>query len=123
MKQLLGVLGLLAAACCSAWATSVQVQVVAAHSVTRNEEDNRAVLSKGILGSHAVTSQSESFDLQTIINAEHVLLVCDDPKGCESLAAGNYEGDTRRSKWIKLNFALPLSGKRVSRWYKIAGTW
>jgi hypothetical protein len=102
---------------------TMQVQVVAAHSVTHEDRGARATLDKGILGSHVPTKEMESFNLDTIINGEHVLLACDDPKGCESPGTGNYEGELKRSKWIKLRFALPLSHKEVSRWYKISGSW
>jgi hypothetical protein len=56
------------------------------------------------------------------LNGEHVLLVCDDPKGCEAPALGTYEAERKRGKWLHMAFPLPLS-KPVTRWYKIAGSW
>jgi hypothetical protein len=107
-----------------AWSKdTVDVTVAATHAVTREDQSNRAVLDKGVMGAHAPTRQSESFNLDTVINGEHVLLACDDPKGCESPALGTYKGEMKRSKWIKLTFNLPLNHKEVSRWYKIAGSW
>lgn len=107
-----------------AWSKdTVDVEVKATLAVTHEDQGNRAVLDKGILGAHAPTRQVESFNLDTVINNEHVLLACDDPKGCESPALGTYKGELKRSKWIKLTFSLPLTHKEVSRWYKIAGSW
>lgn len=107
-----------------AWSKdTVDVEVKATHAVTHEDQGNRAVLDKGIMGAHSTTKQQESFNLNTVINGEHVLLACDDPKGCESPALGTYKGEMKRSKWIKLTFGLPLSHKEVSRWYKIAGSW
>jgi len=106
------------------WANNVtQVQVTAVHSVTHDDQSTRTILDKGVLGAHITTKQVESFNLDTVINGEHVLLACDDPKGCEAPALGNYEGERKRDKWIRLSFPLPLSHKRVTRWYKIAGSW
>lgn len=107
-----------------AWSKDVvQVQVVATHAVTHDDRGSRAVLDKGIMGAHSTTKQQESFNLDSVINGEHVVLACDDPKGCEAPALGTYEGERKRSKWLKVTFALPLSGKSVSRWYRIAGSW
>lgn len=76
-----------------------------------------------MLGAHAPTGQSESFNLDAIINGKHVFPACDDPKGCESLAIGAYDGELKKNKWVKMTFTLPLSQKPVARWYKIAGSW
>jgi hypothetical protein len=108
-----------------AWSKDAQidVEVKATHSVTHEDQSSRAMVDKGVLGAHAPTRQIESFNLDTVINGDHVLLVCDDPKGCESPALGTYKGEMKRNKWIKLTFSLSLSHKEVSRWYKIAGSW
>jgi hypothetical protein len=100
-----------------------QVQVVAVHQVTHDDQSARAMVDKGILGAHSTTRQLESFNLDSVINGEHVLLACDDPKGCEAPALGNYEGELKRSKWLRMSFEIPVSHKQVSRWYKIAGSW
>jgi hypothetical protein len=121
MKLLIGVLVVTASV---AWAKdTVDVEVKAIHSVTHEDQGRRSVLDKGIMGTHAPTRQVESFNLDTVIKGERVLLACDDPKGCEAPALGAYKGELRRSKWIKLTFGLPLAHKEVSRWYKIAGSW
>jgi len=107
-----------------AWSKdTVQVQVVATHAVTHEDRGARATVDKGILGANVPTKSVESFNLDAIVNGEHVLLACDDPKGCESPAVGTYEGELKRSKWIKLKFPVPISHKEVSRWYKISGSW
>ena len=121
MKLLIPALVMLSAL---AWPKdSVQVQVVAMHSVTHDDQGARSTIDKGILGGHSTTKQIESFNLDAVINGEHVVLACDDPKGCESPGMGTYGGELKRSKWIKLTFALPVSHKEVTRWYKISGTW
>jgi hypothetical protein len=101
----------------------LRIQVAAVHSVTHEDHSSRAVIDKAILGAHAPTGQSESFNLEAIINGQHVFLACDDPKGCESPAIGAYDGELKRNKWVKMTFTLPLSQKQVARWYKIAGSW
>lgn len=102
---------------------ALSVQVAAVHSVTHDDQGSRATLDKGILGAHSTTRQLESFNLDTIIDGEHVILACDDPKGCEAPALSTYQGERKRDKWIRLTFSVPLSHKEVSRWYRIAGSW
>lgn len=101
----------------------LKVDVIAVHSVTHNDQDVRAMLTKGILGAHAPSSQSESFNLDAVINGEHVILVCEDPKGCEAPALSTYDAEIKRQKFVKMSFPIPPSQKQVSRWYKIAGSW
>lgn len=121
MKLLIAVMLLLTA---TGWSKDVMnVQVVAVHAVTHDDQGARATLDKGILGAHSTTKQVESFNLDTIVGGEHVRLACDDPKGCEAPAVGTYEGERKRDKWIRVTFPLPLSHKEVTRWYKIAGSW
>ena len=108
----------------TAWPKDVaQVQVMAVHAVTHEDRGSRAVLDKGIMGANTPNKQQESFNLDTIINGEHVLLACDDSKGCEAPALGTYDGEFKREKWLHLSFPMPLSHRRVTRWYKIAGSW
>ena len=108
----------------SLWAKDIiPVRVVATHVVTHEDQSARAIVDKGILGPHVPTRQVESFNLDAIIKDEHVLLACDDPKGCESPALATYDGEMKRGKWIRLTFPMPLSGKSVRRWYRIAGSW
>jgi len=116
---------LLCATSILAWAkdTPVDVEVKATHAVTHEDQSSGAIVRKGLMGDNAPTRQVESFNLDTVINGEHVLLVCDDPKACESPALGTYKGEMKHDKWIKLTFRLPLSKKEVSRQYKIAGSW
>ena len=102
---------------------TLDVEVKATHPVTHDDQSSDARVHKALEGAHSVTRQLESFNLDTVINGEHVLLVCDDPKGCESPALGTYIGEMKRSKWIKLTFGLPVTHKEVTRWYKIAGSW
>ena len=106
------------------WAKdTLQVQVVASHAVTHDDQSARATLDKGILGAHSTTRQVESFNLDAVINGDHVVLACDDSKGCESVANGTYTGELKRNKWVKLSFTLPVSHKEVTRWYRISGSW
>ena len=102
---------------------SVRVQVAAVHTVTHDDQGTRAVIDKGLMGARSTTRQIESFNLDTIINGEHVRLACDDPKGCESPALATYDAERKRDKWLRITFPLPLSNKSVTRWYKIAGSW
>jgi hypothetical protein len=106
------------------WSKDVlQVQVMAVHSFTHDDQSTRAIVDKGIPGAHSTTKQTESFNLDAVINGEHVILACDDPKGCEAPALGTYDGERKRDKWVRVSFPLPLSHKQVTRWYKIAGSW
>lgn len=102
---------------------SIEVEVKAVHAVTHDDRGRGAIVEKGMMGSTAPTKQVESFNLDTIVNGEHVVLACDDPKGCESLAPGTYNGEVKRGKWIRLTFPLPVTHKEVTRWYKMAGAW
>lgn len=108
----------------SVWAkNTMEVKVVTSHQVTHEQRDSRAIVTTGILGAHAPREQAESFNLDAVIGEEHVVLACDDPKGCENVAAGTYQGEMKRSKWIRLTFTLPVTHKEVTRWYKMAGSW
>ena len=101
----------------------LRVEVAAVHAVTHDDRSSRAVMDKAVMGANAPTRQVESFNLDALINGEHVLLACDDPKGCEAPALGSYDAELKRKTFVKMIFTLPLSQKQVSRWYKIAGTW
>jgi hypothetical protein len=101
----------------------VDVKVVAVHSVTHDDQSSRATMDKAMLGSHSTTRQVESFNLDTVINGQHVILSCDDYKGCESPSPGTYSAEMKREKFVRLTFTLPVSHKEVSRWYRIAGAW
>ena len=102
---------------------TVKVEVVATHSVTHEDRDARAIVDKGMFGASIPNRQSESFNVDAIVNGEHVALVCEDTKGCESPALGIYDAELKRDKWMKISFTLPVSQKQVSRWYRIAGSW
>jgi hypothetical protein len=107
-----------------AWATdSVEVKVVAVHQVTHESRDTRAILEKGIMGAGRPGRHTESYNLDVIINDEHVVLACDDDKGCESPKLGTYRGEVKRRGHVRVKFSLPLSDKTVDRWYKVAGSW
>ena len=72
-----------------AWSKdAMKVTVAATHAVTHEDRGGRAVIDKAIMGAHAPTGQSESFNLDAIVNGQHVFLACDDSKGCEA-RAGN----------------------------------
>lgn len=107
-----------------AWSKdAMKVTVAATHAVTHEDRGIRAIADKGMLGANAPTKQSESFNLDAIVNGQHVFLACDDPKGCEAPALGTYDGELKRGKWIRMTFTLPVTNKSVSRWYKIGGSW
>lgn len=110
---------------CLSWAKDIkQVQVMATHAVTHEARDTRATIDKGIMGASAPNRQIEAFNLDTVIDGEHVLLACEDDKGCECPALGTYSGELKgRGRYIRLTFDMPVSHKQVSRWYKIAGSW
>lgn len=101
---------------------AVEVEVKATHAVTRDDQSFQAVNMKVMNGSHSPTKQVEVYNLDTVINGEHVALTCDD-KMCESPALGTYTGEIERKKWIKLTFDLPVTHKQVSRKYTISGSW
>lgn len=121
MKSILAAILLLSSFAFAKDLTSVQV--VAVHSVTHDDQSSRATMDKAFMGAHSTTNQVESFNLDTVINGEHVLLACDDPKGCEAPAIATYQGELKRDKWVHVTFTLPVSHKEVTRWYRIAGSW
>ena len=82
-----------------AWSNRMKVTVAATHAVTHEDRGGRAVMDKAIMGANAPTKQSESFNLDAIVNGQHVFLACDDPKGCEAPALGTYDGELKRGKW------------------------
>ncbi|SRR6266852_6963535 len=97
----------------------IRVEVAAVHSVTHNGRGLQDYLApRG-----APIRQVESYNLDTIINGEHVLLACDDMKGCEAPALGSYDAEIRRKQFVKLTFGLPLSQKKIVRLYKVLGNW
>ena len=102
---------------------TVEVQVVATHSVTHEARDARAITERGLMGAHALGRQVESTNLDAVINGEHVLLACDDDKGCEAPALGTYQAELKRRGHLRLAFTVPVTHKQVARWYKIAGSW
>jgi len=61
--------------------------------------------------------------LDAIVKGEHVVLACEDSKGCESPAVGTYSAELKRGKFIHMTFPVPLSAKKVTRWYRVAGSW
>jgi hypothetical protein len=102
---------------------NVQVQVSAIHAVTHEARDLRAITDRGLMGARTPGRQVESFNLDTVIDGEHVLLACEDEKGCEAPALGTYSGEVKRRGHVHLTFDLPLTHKKVTRWYKIGGAW
>jgi hypothetical protein len=62
----------------------VQVEVKATHAVTHEARDASAITERGLMEAHALGRQVESFNLDSVINGEHVLQVCEDDKGCEA---------------------------------------
>jgi hypothetical protein len=103
------------------WAKdTVDVEVKATHAVTHNDQSVASALRPRGLP----TQQVESFNLDTVINGEHVFLTCAEvSKTCEAPALATYKGEMRHGKWIKLTFEMPVTHKEVSRSYKIAGSW
>jgi hypothetical protein len=103
---------------------TVSVKVIAVHSASREARDLRATSDRVMLSSNTPGRTVEVFNLDTIINGEHVLLACEDDKGCEAPATdAEYQAEIKRSKFVHLTFSLPVSHKQVARWYKIAGSW
>ena len=101
-----------------------QVQVVATHAVSREDAGPRSQVDSVVVGAGRPRTMTESFNLDTVIDGQHVVLVCDDPKGCEAPSTGKtYEAELKRNRWFHLSFMLPVSNKQVTRWYKIAGSW
>ena len=104
-------------------AETLNIEVVATHSVTRNDQSARAIVDKAMLGVHAIDRQQESYNVDAIINGSHVLLACEDSKGCDAPAIGTYSAEIKRGKFVHMKFPVPLSDKPVTRWYKVAGSW
>jgi hypothetical protein len=102
---------------------TVQIEVKATHASTRADRGFRAITERGMMGAHSPGKDVEGFNLDTVINGEHVLLTCDDDKGCEAPALGTYGGEMKRRGHLKLTFDIPVTHKSVSRWYKISGSW
>jgi hypothetical protein len=103
---------------------SVAVKVVAVHQATHEARDFRAQLDS-VMTPHDPKRYVEVFNLDTIINGEHVILACADDKGCEAPAIdAEYQGEMKgRNRAVHLTFSLPVTHKEVKRWYKIAGSW
>ncbi len=121
MKQLL-LFVLLGSSLC--WAKDVvQVEIKATHVATRTARSHRDITERGIMGANSPGRSVEVYDLDCIINGEHVVLTCDDDQGCESPKLGTYEGEVRRRGHVRVKFTLPLTDKQVNRWYKVAGSW
>ena len=93
---------------------TVQVQVVAVHPVTHEDQRFASTAMKVMTGAHSPSRQMESFNLDAVVGGQHVVLTCEDPKGCESLAIGTYDGEVKRNKWIKVSSTLPVSEKKVT---------
>lgn len=107
------------------WAKDMkQVQVMATHAFTHDARDTNAKIDKFFNGASSLGRQVESFNLDTVIDEEHVLLTCIDDKGCESPKLGTYSGELKgRGRYIRLTFDLPLNHGKVTRSYKVAGSW
>mgnify|MGYP001791617581 CR=1 FL=1 len=86
------ILVLLVLSCFCLAKDTVQVQVVAVHPVTHEDRGVRALVDKGLMGASVPTRQMESFNLDAVVGGQHVVLACDDPKGCESLAGCGKSG-------------------------------
>lgn len=104
-------------------AENLQVEVIAVHAVTHSDRGAKAIVDKSLMGAHAVDRQKDSFNLDTIIKGEPVVLACEDSKGCESPALGTYAAEFKRGKFVHMTFPVPLSEKKVTRWYRVAGSW
>ena len=122
MKMRLLAAGLVLVSTISA-AENIQVEVKAVHAVTHTDNSASAIADKSLFGAHAIDRQQESFNLDAIVKGEHVVLACEDSKGCESPAIGTYSAEFKRGKFIHMTFPVPLSAKKVTRWYRVAGSW
>ena len=101
-----------------------RVEVVLTHAVTHEAMDREAKIHKFFSGDSSPTRQVESFNLDAIIDGEHVVLTCFDDNACEAPAKGTYDAEMKgRNTFLKLTFELPVSHRKVTRAYKIAGTW
>ena len=113
---------LLLASICQA-KQNVQVEVVASHPFTHDDQGDLSQILKALSGPAATVSMAEVFNLDVIINGEHVTLLCRDKKGCENLPPAKYDGVVFGPTSMDLKFDLPLSHKPVKRHYQIAGSW
>jgi hypothetical protein len=101
---------------------SIQVDVKAVHAVTHEARDARAITERGIMGAGSPGRSVEVYNLDAVINGDKVVLACQDDRGCQAPALGTYEGELKRGH-VKISFELPVTHKKVSHWYKIAGAW
>lgn len=101
---------------------AVQVEVKAVHAATHEARDFRAITEKGIMRAGSPGRSVEVYNLDAIINGDKVALACDDDRGCQAPALGTYEGEIKHGH-VKVSFELPVTHKKVSHWYKIAGSW
>ena len=61
---------------------------MASHSAMHDARDTRAIIDRGIMGAGSPGRQVESFNLDTVIDGEHVLLSCEDDKGYTANTVG-----------------------------------
>jgi hypothetical protein len=113
---------LLLASVCQA-KQNVQVEVVASHAVTHDDQGDLNQILKALSGPAATVSMADVFNLDAIINGEHVTLLCRDKKGCENLQPAKYDGVVFGPTSMDLKFDLPSSHKAVKRHYQISRSW
>src|SRR5438309_7189383 len=78
----------------------ITVKVIATHSASREARDLRSTSDRVMLGANTPGRTVEVFNLDAIINGEHVLLACEDDKGCEAPAVdAEYQAEIKRSKF------------------------
>src|SRR5437016_6183693 len=99
----------------------IQVEVKAVHQVTHDARDLRAVFEAG---GPMPKRQVESFNLDTIINGEHVELACVSDSACEAPSVGSYSGEMKaRGRVVEISFPLAGTNRSVKRRYKFVGSW
>ena len=102
---------------------NVQVEVVASHTVGHDDQGDLNQILKALSSPETTATVAEVFNLDVIINGEHVTLLCRDKKGCENVQPAKYEGVVLGPTSMDLKFELPLSHKPIKRHYQIAGSW
>jgi len=126
------VLTLLSAVGISAQANSQQIKVVVIEATstaavsTSYTPNTFKCDNKGCTGapSQEVAVPITEVDVRATVNAENVLLTCDERrrKECLVLTAGTYDGELKGSSlWIISQ--EPLTHKQIKRRFKIMGSW
>ena len=109
----------------------ITIDVRASHAVTMNEHTAVGTLFASSSQPEGSSGrQIQSYNLDAIINGEHVVLACKQlSKGfasvspCVEIPPGKYSGTLNRGKFVVLRFSEPLTHKDKTQNYEVQGSW